>query len=466
MIRTYELSHESRTPLYAQLYEAIRADILSGTLPGGEKLPSKRALAEHLNVSKITVETAYAQLLDEGYLTSRERSGYYVAHMPLLAKMQPPGAHAPVAEPEPETQQSAAAELFPFSVWARLMRSVILDEGQYLLQPVPSAGLYPLRLAIAEELARQRGLRVLPEQIVIGAGTEYFYALLVQFFGRGQRFAIENPCHRTLAQVYTRSGAEVVPVPMDENGIRVSELEKSGAQIVHLSPSHHYPTGTIMPITRRQEVLAWMERSSARFLIEDDYDSEFRFSGRPIPTIQSLDTQGRVIYLNTFSKTIAPALRISYMILPQALLRRWKDTMGFYSCAVPSFEQLTLTRFLDGGYFERHVSRMKKHYRALCQTLLETLSQKETARLCSVRQAVAGLHFLLEFHTKERGAELEQALEKAGLPAPLLSQFYLHDAPEDASRCAVVQYSGLSAEQFEKSMKQLTASLTPGSANA
>ncbi|MFR1259140.1 MAG: PLP-dependent aminotransferase family protein [Oscillospiraceae bacterium] len=279
MIRTYELSHESKTPLYVQLYEAIRADILSGSLPGGEKLPSKRALAEHLSLSKITVETAYAQLLDEGYLTSRERSGYFVAHMPLLAKA--PARYEPetAKAPEPEPQQNAAAELFPFSVWAKLMRSVILDEGQYLLQPVPNGGLLPLRLAIAEELARQRGLVVQPEQIVIGAGTEYFYALLAQFLGRGQRFAIEDPCHRTLAQVYSRSGAEVMPVPMDESGIRVAELEASGAQIVHVSPSHQYPTGTVMPITRRQELLAWMGRGEERFLIEDDYDSEFRFSG-------------------------------------------------------------------------------------------------------------------------------------------------------------------------------------------
>ena len=197
MIRTYELSPRSKTPLYAQLYEAIRADILSGLLPGGEKLPSKRALAEHLSLSKITVETAYAQLLDEGYLTSRERSGYFVAHMPLLAQPPVRPASLPEKAQEPEIAQSAAAELFPFSVWAKLMRSVILDEGQYLLQPVPNGGLSPLRQAIAGELARQRGLVVQPEQIVIGAGTEYFYTLLVQFLGRSRRFAIEDPCHRT-----------------------------------------------------------------------------------------------------------------------------------------------------------------------------------------------------------------------------------------------------------------------------
>ena len=283
----------------------------------------------------------------------------------------------------------------------------------------------------------------------------------MQFLGRNRRFAIEDPCHRTLAQVYRKSGAEVVPVSMDESGVRVEELEESGAQIVHLSPSHQYPTGTVMPITRRQELLAWMERADGRFLIEDDYDSEFRFSGRPVPTLQSLDTRGQVIYLNTFSKTIAPALRISYMILPQALLPIWQETMGFYSCAVPSFEQLTLTRFLDGGYFERHVSRMRKHYKARLQALLDILSQPELAGLCEAKQAVAGLHFLLAFHTKERGAFLSAKLQAAGLPAPLLSEFYLREAPMNAGRCAVVQYAGLDPDAFAQSMQNLAKNVTP-----
>lgn len=461
MIRTYELSHSSKTPLYVQLYEAIRADILSGELAGGEKLPSKRALAEHLSLSKITVETAYSQLVEEGYLLSRERSGYYVAHMPLVLHAPCAQSQMPARPPAQPPEQSAAARLFPFSVWAKLMRGVILDAGQYLLQPAPNAGLFSLRRAIADELARQRGLLVRPEQILIGAGTEYFYALLAQFFGRAACFAIEDPCHRTLAQVYRRSGAQVVPVSMDESGIRVAELAQSGAQIVHLSPSHHYPTGTVMPIPRRQELLAWAARGEGRYLIEDDYDSEFRFSGRPIPTLQSLDRAQRVIYLNTFSKTIAPALRISYMILPQTLLSRWEDTMGFYSCAVPSFEQLTLTRFLDGGYFERHVSRMKKHYRALLQTLLAALSQPELATLCSVRQAVAGLHFLLEFHTLEQAEALREALWQAGLRAPLLSEFYLRQPPAAAYRCAVVQYAGLDAGEFSQAMARLAQRLTP-----
>lgn len=461
MIRTYELSHTDKTPLYIQLYEAIRADILAGTLAGGEKLPSKRALAEHLSLSKITVETAYAQLLEEGYLTSRERSGYFVAHMPLLAHAPLAQSQTPEKLPAPAAEPRAAQNLFPFSVWAKLMRGVILDEGQYLLQPAPNAGLFSLRQAIAGELARQRGLLVLPEQIVIGAGTEYFYALLAQFFGKACRIAIEDPCHRTLARAYRKSGARIVPVRVDESGICVEELTKSGAKIVHLSPSHHFPTGIVMPIPRRQELLTWAAQGEGRYLIEDDYDSEFRFSGRPIPTMQSLDRAGRVIYLNTFSKTIAPALRISYMILPRPLLEPWRETMGFYSCAVPSFEQLTLTRFLDGGYFERHLSRMKKYYRGLLQALMEILERPENAALCSARQAVAGLHFLLEFHTRERGDALRAALKKAGLAAPLLSEFYLGAAPEAAERCAVVQYAALDAQEFSQAMEKLCDDLAP-----
>ena len=448
---TYTLKKTPGHPLYEQLYQSIRDDIAAGRLPAGSRLPSKRVLAAHLGVSVVTVESAYAQLLAEGYAEARPRSGVCVCAIGSSVPVQPP--HMPSlpqpTAPEPLFDLSGGTGEdvpFPASVWVRTMREVIADKR--LMQPVDFAGAPELRAAIAAHLEQARGLRVSPEQIFIGAGTEYFYALLVQFLGRSRRFAIEDPCHRTLAQVYKKSGAEVVPISMDESGVRVEELEASGAQIVHLSPSHQYPTGTVMPITRRQELLAWMERAEGRFLIEDDYDSEFRFSGRPVPTLQSLDTRGQVIYLNTFSKTIAPALRISYMILPQALLPIWQETMGFYSCAVPSFEQLTLTRFLDGGYFERHVSRMRKHYKARLQALLDILSQPELAVLCEAKQAVAGLHFLLAFHTKEREAVLAEKLREVGLSAPLLSEFYLREAPVDAERCAVVQYAGLDPDAF------------------
>ena len=460
MIRTYSLDHENKKPLYEQLYEAIRSDILRGQIAAGEKLPSKRALAEHLNISKITVETAYAQLVAEGYLSAKERSGYFVEKIPLADAV--PERVAPCGRAEQIQKRpgfSRSAELFPFSVWARLMRSVLLDKGELLLQPVPNQGVYALREAIADDLFRRRGFRTRPEQIIIGAGAEYFYNQLIQFFGNERIYALESPGHRNIARVYEANGVRFVPIGMDADGILPEELEKSGASVLHLSPSHHYPTGIVTPISRRQQIMRWLTEREGRFLVEDDYDSEFRFSGRPIPTMQSMDWAGRVIYMNTFSKTIAPTLRISYMILPERLLAQWEKKMGFYTCAVASFEQYTLTRFVQDGSFERHLSRMKKYYRTLRAELLEILSRPEIRAVCGVERADAGLHFILRFHTRLGDAALAQKLKQSGIDAPMLSEFYTHTAEKQAQGCAVLRYADLAPKEFEEAMEKLCAGL-------
>lgn len=446
-------------PLYEQLYRAIKADILAGALRGGEKLPSKRVLAEQLSVSKITVETAYGQLLAEGYVTARQRAGYFVEALSLPQ----PGAAAPIpAEPplaETRTEARPAA-LFPFSVWARLMRSVLLDAPQALLAPGPNLGLPELRQSVAGELLRQRGMTVGADQIVIGAGAEYFYALLTQFLGRDKRYALENPGHRKLGKVYENCGAQVCPLPMDQDGVRPEALEASGAQILHISPSHHYPTGIVMPISRRQALLRWLEGDGERYLIEDDYDAEFRFSGLPIPPMQTMDTTGRLIYLNTFSKTLTPALRISYMVLPRALLGRWQAVMGFYSCAVPSFEQMTLTRFLAEGYFEKHLNRTKKHYRAIRERLLDMLAQGPCAHLYTVEGSGAGLHFLLRFDPALGQRRLAAALTEAGLEPVFLSSFYRGQPNPADETCMLVPYADLEPEKLESALKRLAFLLT------
>ena len=458
MIRTYELSHESKTPLYVQLYEAIRADILSGSLPGGEKLPSKRALAEHLSLSKITVETAYAQLLDEGYLTSRERSGYFVAHMPLLAKA--PARHTPETTKAPEIapRQNAAAELFPFSVWAKLMRSVILDEGQYLLQPVPNGGLLPLRRAIAGELARQRGLVVQPEQILIGAGTEYLYNLIVQLLGREAVYGVEDPGYSKAARIYALGGARTAPVLVDEGGVSLRSLEMSDAQILHTSPNHQFPTGAVTPIGRRQSLLRWAEAREGRYIIEDDYDSEFRFTLRPIPTLQSIDRAGRVIYVNTFSRTLAPSLRISYMVLPKSLTERYRAQLGFYSSTVPAMEQYTLARFLDEGYFEAHINRMRKSYRAQRDAVIDTILQSPLGEHCRVSGEDAGLHFLLTIDTKCTDHVLRADAEGRGVRLSFLSDFALRpgSAPQHT---LVIHYPGIDLGRLRSALSILEALL-------
>ena len=453
-MQTYTLDRSDASPLYEQLYRALKADILSGALPGGSRLPSGRALAEHLGLSRVTVETAYAQLLAEGYLTSRPRAGYFVEQ--LTPQELPPRVSEPEAQPpEPETAQSRSAQLFPFSVWARLMRGVLLDRRQELLRPAPDAGLPALRQAVAAELYRQRGVHVSPEQVYIGAGAEYFYNLLIQFFGHGRVYALENPGHRKIARVYQANQVAVRPIGMDADGVIPELLEQSGAEVLHISPSHHYPTGTVTPITRRQALMRWLTAQPGRYLIEDDYDSEFRFSGLPIPTIQSMDRSGRVIYMNTFSRTISPSLRISYMILPRTLLPQWQAAMGFYSCTVPSFEQMTLTRFLAEGYFEKHLSRMKKHYRAVRAQLFSVLHTPQAVRQCAVHDTDAGLHLVLELKNAPEPEALRALLRQSGLPDALLSDFFLDAPSPQAQKSIVLGYADAEPAQLEAALTAL-----------
>ncbi|MBQ9967347.1 MAG: PLP-dependent aminotransferase family protein [Oscillospiraceae bacterium] len=445
-MRTYVLDPGARIPLYEQLYRAVKEDILSGAIAGGEKLPSKRALAEHLSVSRITVENAYEQLLAEGYLISRPRSGYFAQRLQTL-----PSA---VRNNTPHTEQtavgvpSASASYFPFSVWAKLMRGVLLDRREQLLQPVANVGLEELRRAIAGMLRRSRGIEADPDCIVIGAGAEYLYNILIQLLGRDRCFGLEDPGHGKIAQVYGANLVRAVPVALDEEGVSVEALRQSEATVMHLSPGHQYPTGIVTPIGRRRQLMAWLAESPHRWLIEDDYDSEFRFGGKPIPTMFSMDDVGRVIYMNTFSRTITPALRISYMILPPELMAQYRARLGFYSCTVPAFEQLTLARFLEEGYFEKHLNRMRRHYRLLRDDFLEKLGASPCADRILVQGHEAGLHMLLRLETALSDEEVERRLAEVGVRAASLRRYEMRPAADTRQGVMVVSYSDLEQEQL------------------
>ena len=438
-MRTYVLDPNTKTPLYEQLYRALKEDILSGAIAGGEKLPSKRTLAEHLSVSRITVENAYSQLLAEGYLCSRPRSGFYAEHLEALPGLMPRAAE-PVAEEQ--TVPPPSAGQFPYSIWARLMRGVLLDRHDQLLLPPPNIGLPDLRRAIAGMLLRSRGMEVDPNCIIIGAGAEYLYNILIQLLGRDNVFGLENPGHRKIRRVYEANGLEIRDVTLDDSGVDMDALAASGTTVLHISPNHQFPTGIVTPIARRRQLMAWVSGGD-RWLVEDDYDSEFRFSGKVIPTMFSMDRTGRVIYMNTFSKTITPALRISYMILPKGLMARYHRLLGFYSCTVPSFEQLTLARFLDEGYFEKHVNRMRRHYRLLRDRFLTLLRQSDLSDRMTVRGHEAGLHFLLELDTGLPDPVIEQTLADGGIRAASLTRFETGPAAEAARGRVVIQYTDL-----------------------
>ena len=388
---TYPMEERGSLPLYEYLCRSIRSDILSGALPAGTRLPSKRALAEHLRVSVITVEGAYSQLEAEGYLQARPKRGCFVSAVerPLPAAEEPPAA-VPLEPQSPQARLDLSRNRvdtarFPVSTWAKLTRQVLSEAPEALLSPVPHQGLPALRQAIADELRDLKGMAVSPSQIIIGAGAEYLYLLLAQLLGRDTAFAVEDPGYPKIRQVYRACGAACVPIPLDGQGIDPAALAASGAGALHISPNHQYPTGLVTPIARRQALLRWAEDTGGT-IIEDDYDSEFRFTGRPIPTLQSIDARGRVVYLNTFSQTISPSMRLGFLVLPPRLLERYRRNLGFYACTVPALEQHVLARFISGGHYERHLARMRKEYRERRGAVLEAfrlspLSQRVTACL-------------------------------------------------------------------------------------
>ena len=451
-MRTYTLKKQPGLPLYEALYRAIREDILTGTLLPGEKLPSKRALASNLEVGKTTVEAAYAQLLEEGYISSRERSGFFVEAVEPQKKARPV---QPVTESVPLPRQGAdltgnGTGQFPFSVWIRLQREVILDYGERLLLPVDSRGAPETRTAIAKNLGDFRGMTVDPENILIGAGTDFLYNLLLQLLGQDKVYGVEDPGYGKIRKIYAAGGVRCLPIPMDESGIRPDSL--GGARVLHISPSHHFPTGIVMPLHRRRALIDWARRTDG-FIIEDDYDTEFRFRGHPLPPMQAMDPE-RVIYMNTFSKTLFPSIRISYMVLPAGLMARFREKLGFYGCTVPSFEQYTLARFLDRGYFEKHINRMRKFYRARRNRVVAMLEGCPAAGKFTILEQDAGLHFLLKVETALDDNALTALFAQSGLRVQPLGSFYTSPR-EDCRGMLVINYSAVDEKALEEGLGKL-----------
>ena len=439
---TYELKKAPGVPLYEALYRCIRRDILSGKLAAGEKLPSKRALAAHLEVSKITVEAAYNQLLAEGYIRSEEKVGYFAENLQKLPSPAPiPEAAVQHAEDLIDLTGDSPSH-FPFSVWSRLQREVMLDLGEGLLLPLHKQGLPQLRCAIARHLQQFRGMQVDPDNILIGAGTDFLYNLLVQLLGRDKRYGVEEPGYSKIQKIYEAAGAACNLLNLDKEGVDPEDL--GDTQVLHISPSHHFPSGIVMSNARRRTLLDWAAADSDRYIIEDDYDSEFRFNAHPMPALHTLDGGGKVIYLNTFSKTLAPSIRISYMVLPGSLMEKFRRTLGFYSCTVPSFEQYTLERFISRGHFEKHINRMRKHYKSIRNRVLTAITGCKYADHFTILEENAGLHFLLQVDLPLTDAQLTQICRKLGLRVAPLSSYYRF--PEENSHCLVVNYSGLTEE--------------------
>ena len=445
----------SDTPLYEQVYKHIKSDIISGILSPGEKLPSKRSFARNNGISTITIQNAYDQLISEGYVFTVPKKGYYVANINEMSRV-PAGTSIKLDIKVPEKPAKFRFDLsnnkinpdnFPFSIWAKLLRETMSERSRELMEVSPTGGIYELRAAIADYLKSFRGMLVDPDQIVIGAGTEYLYGLLIQILGKNKKYCIENPGYKKLAQIYKQYHIECGFADIDDSGISVDSLHKSGADIAHISPNHHFPTGITMPANRRYEVLAWANEEAGRYIIEDDYDSEFRANGKPLPTLFSIDACEKVIYMNTFSKSLTPTIRISYMILPVHLANIFYSRLSFYSCTVSNFEQYTLASFIDRGYFEKHINRMRLYYIRQRKRLISCIENSSLRDKCEIIENESGLHFLLRLRTDIPDEVLKEKMKESGIKIQSLSEFYLSD--EGAKEhYFIINYSNIDLNKF------------------
>lgn len=537
---TYDLRSRGTSSLYEFLYQSIREDIARGRIPCGTKLPSKRNLAQHLDIGVATVTAAYDQLITEGFVRTEQRRGYFVedvsefrckpvtpqvkdsssedgtsvgaecgaqdaaagvfaAHGAQDARFDdasagPNSRHRETARSSADTASDAPAaetphaierardpeyfvdlkanrtsvSLFPATVWGRYMREALSLPSDNLLRSIPFNGLPELRRAIASYLRRTRGMDVSPDCIIIGAGSEYLYGRLLQMLGPTTTFAMENPGYRKFAAISKAFGNPWRPVPIDESGLLVDELEESGADVVHVSPANHFPTGIVMPIKRRLELFEWANRARKRYIIEDDYDSEFRYSGRLIMPLFADDASDKVIYLNAFSKTMVPSLRISYMVLPPKLLACYVDTMSFYSCTVSSFEQYALARFIDEGHLERHINRTRNFYRRQREAVLREIAQSPLVEISHVEERNAGTHFLLYVRTRLTHDQVRQRGAEQGLNISLFNDYLLRDGDGLSERTTkrfeqysngetalVLNYAGIEPERLSETVRRL-----------
>ena len=442
---TIRLRTDSDKCLYQQIYEHIRQEIREGKLLAGERLPSTRSLAEYLQVARSTVDYAYDQLLSEGYIEAKPYKGYFVCRLEGIFTME----QQEMTEPEvvrPDSQEDGTQVQvdfspygidmtgFPFGVWKRITKNILNDSNSELFAQGEPQGDYDLRMTISRYLHSSRGVNCRPEQIIVGAGNDYLLLLLEKILGRHVGIAMENPTYKRAYRIFQSFAYRIYTVDMDDKGMRadrLSGLRVGGlpARAAYVMPSHQYPTGAVMTIGRRAELLRWAEKEPDRYLIEDDYDSEFRYRGKPIPSLQSSDKRGKVIYIGTFSKAIAPAIRVSYMVLPESLLEVYRRDCSFYSCTVSRIDQRILNEFIRDGYFERHLNKMRMHYRAKHDLLLAELEPFKKAFTISGEDA--GLHLLLTARGAVTEAQLLSAATEAGVKVYGMSENMVEtDAPK------------------------------------
>lgn len=457
---------KSKVPLYAQIYEFVKEEIKRGSMRAGIRLPSTRALAEYLKVSRSTIQMAFDQLLSEGYIEAVPCKGYYVAGIEGLADVgcslaAGPGQSDTVVGGEQKEGQGYLVDFsprgidlnhFPFHIWRKITKETFVDNKKEMFAEGDPQGEPALREAVRGYLHSARGVNCKAGQIIVGAGSEYLFMLLHLILGSGRKIAMENPTYKQAYRIFQSLGYQVIPVKMDDYGMDIEVLMSSIADIAYIMPSHQYPTGIVMPVKRRQELLAWAAGEKGRYLIEDDYDSEFRYKGKPIPALQGMDSYDKVIYIGTFSKSVAPAIRISFMVLPESLLPVYQKKFSFYKSTVSRIDQNILYQFLVGGFFERHLNRMRTIYRLKHDLLLTVLKPLEP--YFTIKGEYAGLHLLLTHKLGRTESELVSLAKEVGIRVYGLSSYFIEAEWPDTST-VVLGYANLTEEEIRSGVAML-----------
>lgn len=451
------LKNRDKMPLYEQIYAFIRQEIRERRIDAGEGLPSSRALSAQLQVSRSTVELAYEQLISEGYIESVPCKGYYVCEMKELYQLKLKKEEQPaLSQPVKEQYRFDFAvngidpNGFPQNAWRKISRHVLQEDDGSLFQLGDSRGDQGLRSAIADYLHYARGMRANADQIIVGAGNDYLLMLLSVILGKNKKIAMENPTYRSAWQCFKNLGYEIASVSLDESGMCPETLEQSGADVAYVMPAHQFPMGMVMPMKRRLQLLAWAKQKQGRYIIEDDYDSEFRYKGKPIPALQGYDQSETVIYLGTFSKSIAPAIRISYMVLPKPLMNEYHEHAQNFSATVSRVDQKIVEVFLRDGYFERHLNKMRALYKSKHDKMLRCL--KQHSEICEVSGEHAGVHMLVWLKKGMTEEKAQQLAKEGGIRVYPLHAYTLKD---DISQAILLGYATIPEELISEAMKCL-----------
>ena len=461
-----ELDSRMKMPLYEQICRFIKEEIRTGKIAPGEKLPSSRALAAQLSVSRSTVDLAYGQLTSEGYLDSVPWKVYFAGNVRELYQL---GDLKRIQTQERQEQRPAFLwdfalngideESFPVNIWRKISREVLLEENSGLFQLGEPQGEQSLREVIADYLHHARGVQCRPEQIVMGAGNDYLLMLLTRVMGIGTRIAMETYTYRQAYRTFCALGVPVAAIPMDEGGMCVEALDKSGANLAYVMPSHQFPVGTVMPVKRRLALLDWANGQEGRYIIEDDYDSEFRYGGRPVPALQGYDRRGRVIYMGTLSKSVAPAIRISYLVLPEPLLEVYRQKASFLASTVSRIDQMVLDEFFRDGYYERHLSRMRAAYKRKRDVLISCL-RASFGEGCRISGEEAGIHLLAAFSLGQEEGELRRRAQAGGIRLYALSEYRIAP-PEETQGKTPEAARGKTPEEAQGGTPEETQGGTP-----